>query len=246
MEVSISGLSGSLESLFFSNSNFFSLAFGCSLSSLAVDNNNINGTIPPVITSLYSLQQLNLGVNMISGQIPDGLESMTALRSIDFSVNRLTGSLHLSLCNKSSPLADLILISNQLTGLLNMSSCVNLIYLDVSKNQYNGTAIGPPPGDNNLHEVYLSDNQLSNVTDFVRPGLITALDVGQNALADASLLRAVSRLQSLGSFSIANFIVNPPSYIVGSLPASMFSDTATIRPINWNNQFAVGKLPPIA
>jgi class 3 adenylate cyclase len=242
IKLSSADLRGSLDALFFSKN--FTRSFDCSLASLTLDNNLINGTIPSDITALHSLQRLNLAVNSLSGTIPEGFGSMSALKSIDLSANSLTGPLPSTLCNTSSPLTDIIAISNMLTGNLDVSSCVNLIYLDLSKNLLNGTARGPPRGSNNLHNVHLADNQIGNFSGLISAGVITDLLLDRNPFSDASILAVLTALQSLNALSLSTYDFDPPTFITGSLPSNIFTP-ATLRSINFNNQFLLRSLPPI-
>ena len=238
-----SNLTGSLDELLFNNPNF-TLVFGCSLSVINLRNNDLSGSIPVSITSLYSLERLSLASNDLSGTIPENLSSLTALEALDLSSNHLTGTLPLSLCNSSNPLSDLLVNSNQLQGTIDVSSCVNLFYLDCSRNQFNGTVMGPPAENNRLHAAYITDNQITNFTDFISSGLLTDLVLDRNPIPDDSLLPQLTVLQALHSFSVVNQDFDAPNYLSGTLPASVLT-LGSLRSINLKSQAVYGSLPAI-
>ena len=182
--------------------------------------------------------------NDLSGTIPENLSSLTALEALDLSSNHLTGTLPLSLCNSSNPLSDLLVNSNQLQGTIDVSSCVNLFYLDCSRNQFNGTVMGPPAENNRLHEAYITDNQITNFTDFISSGLLTDLVLDRNPIPDDSLLPQLTVLQALHSFSVVNQDFDAPNYLSGTLPASVLT-LGSLRSINLKSQAVYGSLPAI-
>ena len=59
-----------------------------------------------------------------------------ALEDADLSWNALNGSLPQSICpDPSSSLVNLFLSHNQLSGTLNLTSCFNLVLIDISMNE---------------------------------------------------------------------------------------------------------------
>ena len=73
----------------------------------------------------------------------------------------MTGSVPSDLCSPDglSPLTDIFLDSSQLSGALDVSSCLNLILLDGSFNNISGT-LNTPHAFNQLHTVKLNNNSL--------------------------------------------------------------------------------------
>ncbi|KAH7669471.1 Non-specific serine/threonine protein kinase protein, partial [Dioscorea alata] len=61
--------------------------------------NNLSGSIPEELASLYGLQGLNLSGNMLEGEIPNKLGTMRQLQSLDLSRNKLSGSIPSTLAN---------------------------------------------------------------------------------------------------------------------------------------------------
>ena len=78
------------------------------------------------------------------------------------SLPSVAGSVPLDFCTTDglSPLSDIFLDSNQLTGVLDVSSCLNLIILDVSFNNISG-ALNTPREFNHLHTVKLNNNSFA-------------------------------------------------------------------------------------
>ena len=60
---------------------------------LDLSSNNLSGSIPESLGSMYYLQVLNVGRNRVTGTIPDSLGSLKDVGFIDLSHNHLEGRL---------------------------------------------------------------------------------------------------------------------------------------------------------
>ncbi|KAM2028765.1 hypothetical protein TB2_040066 [Malus domestica] len=103
-----------------------------------VANNNLNGTISPLICSLTSLQHLDLSNNNMSGMLPPCLGNFSAdLRVLRIGNNSFSGFLPETYTNTSS--LRLIDVShNQLRGQLprSLGNCIRLEFIDLSYNKF--------------------------------------------------------------------------------------------------------------
>ena len=93
------------------------------------------------------------------------------------------GTVPSDLCSPEahSPLADIFLDNNLLTGTLNVSACQNLILLEASSNNLTGTLYGPQ-GYNHLHTVLMGDNEV-NMTSTLA-GIIAGKRVTEITMAN--------------------------------------------------------------
>ena len=96
----------------------------------------------------------------------------------------LSGSVPPDIClgDGSSPLSDLFLSYNQLTGSLDVSDCLNLVLLDCGFNNMTG-ALSTPRRYNHLHTVLLSNNSLditSTLTGLIDGQHIITMEITNN------------------------------------------------------------------
>lgn len=82
---------------------------------LRLSDNGLNGSIPPGIGILASLQYLDLSQNLVSGPIPSDLGTSASLQYLDLSQNLVSGSIPSDL-GSLPDLGYLYLDSNELTG----------------------------------------------------------------------------------------------------------------------------------
>lgn len=133
-----------------------------SLQQLSLRSNpSLSGQIPPLLSSLTSLQILTLSQNKLTGAIPPVLFSLKSLLHLDLSYNKLTGAIPLTLGNLNS-LVGLDLSYNSLTGLIppTISQLGTLQKLDLSSNALSGAI---PQGVEKLRSlsfIALSNNRL--------------------------------------------------------------------------------------
>ena len=103
-----------------------------------VGNNNLNGTISPLICSLTSLQLLDISNNNMSGMLPPCLGNFSInLRVLNLGNNSFSGFLPETYTNTSS-LRWIDVSHNQLRGRLprSLGNCMKLEFIDLSWNKF--------------------------------------------------------------------------------------------------------------
>ncbi|MEQ1635282.1 MAG: hypothetical protein ABL903_01245 [Methylococcales bacterium] len=104
--------------------------------SLRLNNNNLIGTIPPILGQLSKLQNLYLGENKLSGSLPKELGQLLQLQEFHLNSNQFSGSIPVEL-GKLSQLLYLDLYNNQISGSIPATfgqlSRLQTLYLDGNK-----------------------------------------------------------------------------------------------------------------
>ncbi|KAJ9560771.1 hypothetical protein OSB04_005931 [Centaurea solstitialis] len=134
----------------------------CSIVSISLKGQNLNGTLPSELVNLRYLQNLDLSRNFLSGSIPPEWGSMEQIVNISLLGNRLNGSIPREIGNITT-LATLNVEVNRLSGRIpeelgNLSSIERLF---LNSNYFTGGL--PPSFANliNLIEFQISDNNFS-------------------------------------------------------------------------------------
>ena len=178
------------------------------LAEINLNNNQLKGTIPPIIENFTGLKVLSLNNNQLTSTLPTELMALDSLVFLDLSKNQLEGALpteltqlvqlqHLDLSDNAfsgtipdfSPLPSLITIGldyNQLTGTMpNWTNLPGLTKLSVNNNQLEG-ALPKLEGMPNLIELHLQDNQFSGPLpeEWSALSQITMLYLNNNQLED--------------------------------------------------------------
>jgi Leucine-rich repeat (LRR) protein len=134
---------------------------GC-VKALALQNNNLVGTIPVEIGNLTNLEELYLFSNTLSGTIPTEIGNLTNLKILFLYYNQLTGSIPTQIGSLTN-LTHLGLNGNQLTGSIptqiGLLSNINAIYLN--NNQLTGSLPTEIGNITTLENLQLNSNQLS-------------------------------------------------------------------------------------
>ena len=125
---------------------FFYTTFGtvCSgsdtFTSLWLENNRLEGTLPSSLGDLKGLQLLELGENALSGTVPESLGSLYSLTELSLFYNQLSGTVPASFGGLRE-LQRLELDQNQLSGPLptELSSLQYLQMLSFDQNGLSGT-----------------------------------------------------------------------------------------------------------
>ncbi|KAF7846855.1 hypothetical protein BT93_L3662 [Corymbia citriodora subsp. variegata] len=181
-----------------------------SLYELSMDANMLTGNIPMSIGRLSNLQFLSLGQNKLTGRMPSTIGNITGLTSLYLDDNSLEGSipsslgdcnslLYLHLCHNrftgtiprhmirpSSPIIDLNVSHNSLSGPLppDAGNLKSLISLDVSHNQISGeipTTLGNCLG---FEKLYMQANHFRGpIPQFKGLKGIRFLDLSDNILS---------------------------------------------------------------
>ncbi len=127
-----------------------------------LDNNNLNGTVPPEIENLTAVTYLYLSDNQLVGEIPPEIGNLASVEYLYMGNNQFTGSIPPEI-GKLPNLSDFYLDRNELNGPIppEIGNCTNLVGLYLNNNQLSDSI---PPEICNLTELYflyLDGNQLT-------------------------------------------------------------------------------------
>ncbi|XP_062027293.1 receptor-like protein EIX1 [Rosa rugosa] len=129
--------------------------------------NNLEGPIPDVFTSMLSLVTLDLSSNQLEGGIPKGFQNLCSLESLGLAGNQLSENIEDSVKTLScaeNTLENLYLSDNQFWGSLpDLARFSKLRVLDLSRNQLNGSVPESVGQLSSLETLSLSGNSLSGV-----------------------------------------------------------------------------------
>ncbi|CAN0927880.1 Probably inactive leucine-rich repeat receptor-like protein kinase IMK2 [Linum grandiflorum] len=138
----------------------FSSFSSSSLVFLALEHNNLSGSIPASLSKIGLIQEVSLDHNQITGTIPDELGRLSSLRKLDLSNNGINGTIPSSFANLSS-LVLLNLEGNRLDGQIPEAlggSLQNLTVLNLKNNSFSGEI---PASFSRLAYLDVSYNNLS-------------------------------------------------------------------------------------
>ncbi|MCO5604141.1 hypothetical protein L7F22_058301 [Adiantum nelumboides] len=162
------------------------------LRTLNLSYNNFNGTMPASIGRLTSLTNgLNVSHNAVSGPIPTQLASLQMLLLIDLSDNVFSGSIP------------------------DLSGCVTLQTLSLSKNDLSGPIPSSLGGLGNLVSLNVSHNSLQGTipAELGNLTLLQSLDLSFNKLS-GNIPLSIAELTRLTSFNVSY------NSLLGSIPDS--------------------------
>jgi Leucine-rich repeat (LRR) protein len=189
---------------------------GC-VGSLALQNNNLVGTIPLGLVNLSKLTELSLNGNKLTGTIPSSFGTLTGLTFLDLGNNQLIGTIPPSLTNLTQ-LGVFNLQNNQLTGTIppNLGSMSNLLLVSFNDNQLIGSIPNSLGSLTKLRKLYLFNNQLSDTIPS-NLGNITTLE--ELILYNNKLTGTIPT--SLGNTSALAFLYLDNNLLSGCLPLSL-------------------------
>ncbi|KAK9935968.1 hypothetical protein M0R45_012838 [Rubus argutus] len=107
------------------------------LTSLNLARNNFSGNFPYSISTMVSLNYLNVSHNSLSQSIGDIFAHLGGLATLDLSLNNFSGDIPTSFSSLSN-LSSLYVQNNQLTGSLNALTGLPLTTLNVANNHFSG------------------------------------------------------------------------------------------------------------
>ena len=183
------------------------------VSLLVLNNNNLVGPLPAVLSSLKGLQVLSLAGNQLNGTIPEALGQLTFLQVFNLSNNQFVGAL-----------------SNALAQL------TKLIKIDCSNNLLSGPLPLPPPSFTALQELSLANNRFSGQF-FSGYGLLPQLrrlDLTGNLLTGAIPT-------SLGQLPYLQVLKLGSNKLSGALPAQLLQLTF-LTDLDLHNNLLTGPL----
>lgn len=147
--------------------------------------NQLRGTVPPILHRLTHLQILSLHGNELTGPIPRTLAQLPYLQSLDLSYNRLTGPVPPELAQLPR-LQGLNLAANRLTGPIppELAQLAQLAVLIVGDNHLTGPV---PPELGQLQQLRWLSLSLTGLTGAIPPELgqlsqLTGLDLNEIGL----------------------------------------------------------------
>ncbi|XP_031392962.1 probable LRR receptor-like serine/threonine-protein kinase RFK1 isoform X1 [Punica granatum] len=140
----------------------------CHVVRIALKGYNLTGILPPMLTRLPYLQEINFTRNLLTGTMPAEWASLK-LTSIVLLVNRLSGKILKTLGDITS-LTYLSLEANQFSGTVppELGNLVNLQTLILSSNNLTGNLPTTFSGLSNLTDFRINDNNFNGtIPDFI-------------------------------------------------------------------------------
>jgi hypothetical protein len=234
----LAGLSlGGLASNDTQDSSYITHALGCSLESLTLEGNGLEGPLPD-LALLPALKLINVASNQLNGTITPSIGSMKSIEYIDLSVNALSGPVPSSICSDS--LISLSLAQNQLTGPLDLSECSNLVLINVDGNTLIDGYFIAPKDNNRLQIMQLSETNISDITEALSSPHAVVLNAFLSGIT-GTIPPTIENLRSLYSL---NLPVDPmaPNLLSGLLPPQLF-EIPSLHDVDFSNNFFNGTLP---
>ncbi|XP_058210566.1 probable LRR receptor-like serine/threonine-protein kinase At3g47570 [Rhododendron vialii] len=187
---------------------------------LALDGNQLYGSIPSTIGNLVNLEILGLNDNLFTGPIPGIIGYLHKLQILAFSNNKISGEIPKSIGNMSV-MNKLYLEENRLEGAIpsSLGDCRNLLEILLNKNNLNGSIPRQLLMVSSLSiALDLSHNRLSGSLPLEIGNLkhLAKIDISENGLSGKIP-------GTLGSCrSLENLYLQENSF-QGSIPSSMES-----------------------
>ena len=127
------------------------------VTSISLDNNNLDGPIPSVIGDLTELEVLSLTDNQLTGEFPTAILSLSILEELDLAGNNFSGDIPAGISNLTL-LRILILGDNNLSGIVpaEISGLIGLTTVELQNNEF--TDLPNLSGLTNLTSLNVSGN----------------------------------------------------------------------------------------
>jgi len=207
------------------------------LRTLNLSGNQLVQSLPAEVGDLLNLTILNLSENQLSGDIPQEYGQLFNLTSLSLNDNQISGSLPASLYQLIN-LGSINISNNQLTDSIpdGISDLTNLKNLNLSNNQLNGDIPLEIGVMQTLNTIILNDNQISGKipSPLNLPNLLI-LNLSNNNLS-GGLANIFEELESISILDLSN------NQISDSLDASIGSLT-TLTELDLTNNTFLGRLP---
>ncbi|XP_020250578.1 probable LRR receptor-like serine/threonine-protein kinase At3g47570 isoform X2 [Asparagus officinalis] len=184
------------------------------VSGLDLNSLNLTGSIPPAISNLTFLTNLDLSANNFQGLIPQELGRLLQLQYLNLSFNSLGGEVPASLSN-CSHLRRVVLYTNMLVGMIpeGLGSLSNLLSVNLGENSLSG----PIPA---------SFGNISSLTDMLL----------YNAGVEGRIPDSLGKLKKLKIFQVSM------NNLSGEIPSSIYNLSSLQYFVAGNNNL-VGTLP---
>ena len=208
------------------------------VTSLALSDSQLTGTIPPELGNLNNLERLNLTRNQLTGPIPPELSLLTNLQLLALGGNQLTGPIPTWL-GSLAKLQELQLWGNQFTGAIppELGNLPGLVKLGLSGNRLTGQIPPQLSSLTNLRYFSLFDNQLSGP---VPTWMGSLADLQELYLLQNQLSGAIPT--ELGSLSKLQVLYLWGNQLTGPIPASLGS-LANLEQLSLSQNQLSGAIP---
>ncbi|KAK9049076.1 hypothetical protein SSX86_031957 [Deinandra increscens subsp. villosa] len=211
---------------------------GLHVQTLAVNDNQLEGEIPTVLSSNPMLTTLKLFNNTFSGNLPENLGKNSDLEEFDVSGNQFQGLLPPNLCYRKT-LEKFICFNNRFTGEIPAScgDCKSIYYVRVSNNEFTGEIPASFWSSSALQFIEMSNNKfhgsipasVSNSTG------LTKLAISSNNFS-GDLPPEICRLPEMVELDLSN------NQFSGVLPTCL-TDLNKLEKLNLQSNGFTGEIP---
>ncbi|KAK8524788.1 hypothetical protein V6N12_029643 [Hibiscus sabdariffa] len=180
----------------------------------------VNGSIPPHIGDLSSLEYLDLSYNSLTGELPRSLGKLTRLKELKLHDNSFQGSIPMDWGNLKS-LMSLKMMSCNISGPIpyEIGNLKNLSVLSLTKNKLSGLVPSSLSNLSSLSVLYLDSNLLQGPIPHEIGKLknLQVLSLTRNKLG-GSIPSSLSNLSSLSVLYLdSNLLQGPIPHVIGNL-----------------------------
>ncbi|KAF3323791.1 putative LRR receptor-like serine/threonine-protein kinase [Carex littledalei] len=194
-------------------SNHSSSSSSCHVTILLLKGENLTGVLPPELSQLPYLEQLDLSRSVLNGTVPTEWSTMK-LRILSFMGNKLSGPFPMAL-TKITTLNNLSLEANNFYGPIpsEIGNLVNLQQIHLSSNNFNGELPATLTKLTNLTELRISGNNFSGrIPDFLKK--LTKLEKlqMQGCLMKGPIPSGISQLTRLTDLRISDLRGNASTF----------------------------------
>jgi Leucine-rich repeat (LRR) protein len=211
----------------------------CNVLKIELEENNLNGTLPPELFTLEQLDILSLSSNNLSGEIPSEIGNLTSLYQLYFDGNKLTGLIPSELWNLTT-LGVLWLSKNNFSEEkipAEIKNLTNVYRLGLAEIQRIGT-IPPEVWElKNLQYLALYGNQLTGRISPSVENLTNLIELHlNNNLLSGEIPAEIGKLSKLSHFVAAR------NQLTGTIPAE-FGDLKNLKSLHLENNKLSGTIP---
>jgi len=211
---------------------------GGRVSSLVLNSNNLDGTLPPELGNLTHLAVLQLQNNSIDGSIPAEIGEIDSLSDLRLNNNQFTGAIPTVIGNLTK-LKTLYLNNNQLSGTIpvGIGNLTGLTYLGLHSNLLTGSIPSEIGSLTSLQTLNLGINQLSGTLPSAIGSLVALqyLYLSNNSFS-GSIPAAIGNLSSVTNINLSG------NNFSGQLPVEI-GNLSNLRVLNLTGNNLSGAIP---